>query len=184
MPKLRLKLLPKDRLSQIASASRRKPDLRSNNKRILILGVGNRMRGDDAIGCLIADELKKEENSLSVIDCGTTPENFIDKVCALAPTRIIIVDACDFKAKPGHFRIFTETEIEKIDHHLISTHTLPLSLAVALIKKQLVCQIQLLGVQPSNLNFSTDLSPQLKKAKDEIVKYLKDLMKNNERRKG
>jgi len=159
----------------------RKDKRKNGNKKVLILGVGNRLRGDDAIGCLIADELKKEDG-VSVIDCGTTPENFIDKVCSLNPNRVLIVDACDFKAEPGQFKIFPESEIEKIEQNLISTHTLPLSLSVALIKKQVDGQIQLLGVQPANLNFSGELSPQLKKAKDRIVKYIKDLIKKNERR--
>lgn len=143
---------------------------------ILILGVGNRLRGDDAIGCLVADELKNK-NGLSVIDCGLSPENFIEQVCTLAPHRIIIVDACDFKQSPGAFKLFSAKQIEKLSYPLISTHTLPLSLFVAMIKKQLNCQIQLLGVQPENINFGEGLSEKLKKAKGKIVAYLTCLLK-------
>jgi hydrogenase 3 maturation protease len=153
---------------------------RSKNKKILILGVGNRLRGDDAIGCLITDELKSI-NGLIVIDCGSAPENFIDKVCSLAPNEIIIVDACNFCAEPGKFQLFAERQIEKISSQLLSTHTLPLSLTVAMIKKQLPCKIQLLGIQPESINFGEGLSLRLEAAKSQIVKYLKDLVKNNEK---
>lgn len=154
-----------------------------NSSQFLILGVGNRLRGDDAIGCLVIDELKNE-NGLSVIDCGLTPENYIDKVISLKPERIIIIDACNFKSEPGKFKLFSEKQIDKISQNLISTHTLPLNLTVTMIKKQLPCKIHLLGVQPEQINFGEGLSPKLKKAKDEIIKYLRDLTKINERRKG
>jgi hydrogenase 3 maturation protease len=156
-----------------------KPDEpKIENKKIIILGVGNRLRGDDSIGCLITDELKSH-NGLMVIDCGSAPENFIDKVCSSAPNEIIIVDACNFGAEPGKFQLFTESQIEKISSQLLSTHTLPLSLTVAMIKKQIPCKIQLLGVQPESIDFGEGLSPNLKKAKNKIVKYLKELSKRN-----
>lgn len=156
----------------------RKKRSRSNSPKILILGVGNRLRGDDAIGCLITDELKSI-NGLMVIDCGSAPENFIDKVCSSAPNEIIIVDACNFGAEPGKSQLFEEQQIKKISSQLLSTHTLPLSLTVAMIKKQIPCKIQLLGVQPERIDFGEGLSPNLKKAKNKIVKYLNELSKRN-----
>ncbi|MEO0093694.1 MAG: hydrogenase maturation peptidase HycI [candidate division WOR-3 bacterium] len=141
----------------------------------LILAIGNRMRGDDAIGCVIADELKRIDGLL-VIDAGTVPENFIEKICELKPKRIIIVDACDFKGQPGTFRIFSERQMEKITGHLISTHTLSLNLTVAMIKKQLDCRVQLLGIQPERIDFGTALSPKVNQAKDRVVKYLLGLV--------
>ena len=150
---------------------------RTNSHKILILGVGNRLRGDDAIGCLITDELKSIDG-LMVLDCGSAPENFIDKVCSSAPDEIIIVDACNFGAEPGKFQLFAERQIEKISSQLLSTHTLPLSLTVAMIKKQIPCKIQLLGVQPESIDFGQGLSAKLAKSKSQIVKYLKDLVKN------
>lgn len=154
---------------------------RNENKRIVIMGVGNRMRGDDAIGCLISDELKNE-NGLTVIDCGSAPENYIDKVIFLKPDQVIIIDACNFKSEPGRFKLFSEKQIDKISQNLISTHNLPLNLTVTMIKKQLPCEIQLLGIQPQQINFGKGLSPKLEKAKQKIVKYLKNLIKINERR--
>ena len=138
------------------------------------------MRGDDAIGCLIIDELKSS-NGLAVIDSGSAPENFIDKITALAPNRIIIVDACNFGAEPGKFQLFEEQQIEKITSQFLSTHTLPLSLTVAMIKQQIPCKIQLLGVQPESIDFGEGLSIKLMQAKSQIVKYLNDVVKNNKK---
>lgn len=161
----------------------RKRSRKLNSTQFLILGVGNRLRGDDAIGCLVIDELKNE-NGISVIDCGLAPENYIDKVISLKPKIVIIIDACNFKSNPGNFKLFSEKQIDKISQNLISTHILPLNLTVTMIKKQLPCKIHLLGVQPKQINFGEELSPKLKIAKDEIVQYLRDLIKINERRKG
>lgn len=180
-----MKLLPIDRLvsgSGNPSYNGRETS-KSRPEKILILGIGNRMRGDDAIGCLVADALQ-DFTGLTVIDCGSAPENFIDKVVNYEPKRIIMVDACNFGAEPGKFQLFSERQIEKIYQNLISTHTLPLTLFVAMIKKQLDCEVQLLGIQPGNLEFGEGLSPKLEKAKKQIINYLKESIKDNERRNG
>ena len=150
----------------------------SNYPKTLVLGIGNRLRGDDAIGCLVVDELKSN-NGLVAIDSGSAPENFIDKIVSLAPSKIVIVDACNFGVEPGKFQLFEEEQIEKISSQVLSTHTLPISLTVAMIKQQIACKIQLLGVQPESLDFGDGLSASLKQAKSQIVKYLKELAKAN-----
>ena len=139
----------------------------------MVLGVGNRLRGDDAIGSLVTDELGKFEG-LMVIDCATTPENYIEPVVRLAPERILIVDACDFGGKPGEFRLFEREDIERLAAGLLSTHTLPLSMTVALLEQQLKTRIQLLGVQPERIDFGEKLSEPVAESTPALVRFITD----------
>ncbi|MEO0082208.1 MAG: hydrogenase 3 maturation endopeptidase HyCI [candidate division WOR-3 bacterium] len=140
--------------------------------RSVLLGVGNRLRGDDAVGSLVAEELSGAEG-LAVFDCGTTPENFIEPVVRLGPERILIVDACAFGGRPGEFKLFEQEEIEPLASGLVSTHTLPLTMTVALLCQQLTAGIQLLGVQPACIRFGARMSSAVAKAMPRLVQFVK-----------
>lgn len=146
---------------------------------IVIIGIGNRLRSDDAIGSLIAEELKSYNlNNVTIYDVGITPENYIDKVVAEKPEWVIFIDACNFDAKPGEYKLFEENEIQDISYGLMSTHTLPLTLTIELIKKQHNCRISLLGIQPKSFTMSSDLSTEILNAKSRVIEYIKSIVKN------
>ncbi|MEO0072724.1 MAG: hydrogenase 3 maturation endopeptidase HyCI [candidate division WOR-3 bacterium] len=147
---------------------------------VIILGIGNRLRGDDGVGSIIAEELKKyERENFIVYDCETTPENYIEKVISGNPRWIIFIDACNFNAPAGTFKIFEETEISQITSKVISTHTLPITVLIALIKRSLPkARISLIGVQPKRLNFCNKLSNELNKTKAKIIDFILKNIKN------
>lgn len=148
---------------------------------VIILGIGNRLRGDDGIGSIIAQELKKYEcENFIVYDCETTPENYVEKVISRNPQWVIFIDACNFNAPAGTFKIFEETEIAQITSRLISTHTLPITVLVALIKRSLPnTRISLIGVQPKRLNFCDTLSSELNETKAKIIDFILRRIKND-----
>lgn len=146
--------------------------------KFVIVGIGNRMRSDDAIGSLIAQELTSYNlNNVVIYDAGISPENYIDKVVAEKPDWIIFVDACNFEGKPGEFKLFEENEIQEISYGLMSTHTLPLTLTIELIKRQHNCRISLIGIQPKSFTMSSDLSTEILNAKSKVIEYIKSLVK-------
>ena len=49
---------------------------RTQNKKVLILGIGNRLRGDDAVGSILAERLAKKLD-VPIIDEGNVPENYL-----------------------------------------------------------------------------------------------------------
>jgi hydrogenase 3 maturation protease len=154
---------------------------------LVVLGVGNRLRGDDAIGCVVCDELRAghdpiplgESGSCSkppdllVVDCGDTPENYIQTVADRRPTRILVVDCCDFGAKPGEFRLFSRPEIERLSYGLLSTHTLPLTLTADMLSLETKATIELLGIQPQQIEFGTELSEPVRRALPELVEFVR-----------
>lgn len=177
----------------------------SEARQLVILGVGNRLRGDDAIGCIVCDELlgaaepagtdspprhqdteKPFADSalvprpsslippLFVLDAGNTPENFLQPIADRKPTRILIVDCCNFGGEPGEFRLFSREEIEQLSYGLLSTHTLPLNLAVGMLALETMATIELLGIQPEQLEFNTELSAPLRAALPALVQFIRD----------
>ena len=169
-------------------------------RQLVILGVGNRLRGDDAVGCLVCDELsaghdpippgesgscpKPSESPFAirhsplapdvfVLDCGNTPENYIQPVVDRSPERILVVDCCDYGAKPGEFRLFSRPEIEQLSYGLLSTHTLPLTLTIEMLSIATKARIELLGIQPERIEFGTDLSPAAQSALPALVERVR-----------
>ncbi|MEO0112530.1 MAG: hydrogenase maturation protease [candidate division WOR-3 bacterium] len=143
---------------------------------VLVVGIGNRDRGDDGIGSLIAERLIKEgfEN---VLDCERTPENYLAKIIEKKPEKIIFIDACDFGGKIGEVRIFKKEEWQNFKKFSLSTHTLPIPLLLSLIEKLINSEIYLLGIQVKETNFSQSLSKELNNLFEEIVEKIKIILK-------
>ena len=58
---------------------------------IVACGVGQRDRGDDGFGPYVIEQLGGQE-SIRKIDCGLYPENYLNKIIALAPDLVIFFD--------------------------------------------------------------------------------------------
>ncbi|MEA3312360.1 MAG: hydrogenase maturation protease, partial [candidate division WOR-3 bacterium] len=98
--------------------------------KVLVIGVGNRMRADDAVGPLAIDRLQESADTPEnwmLIDAGEVPENALGLVEKEKPDRVLLIDACDWDAEPGEVHFFTSEEILKLPIRTISTHGVPLS---------------------------------------------------------
>jgi len=130
---------------------------------VLIVGVGNRMRADDAFGPLAIDRLKESMDlpqDWLLLNAGEVPENALGLVDKEKPDRVLLIDACDWGAEPGEVRFFTSEEIEQLPIRTISTHGVPLSFWVKMTlidHPDLV--IELLGIQAEDLTFNQPMTP-------------------------
>ena len=142
----------------------------------LVLGVGNRMRGDDAIGSIVGEEIARE-GRIPAYDCSVAPENYLAKVLEQKPAELLLVDACDFGGEPGEIRVFSESEFERIAYGLLLSHTLPLTLLAALVKKELDCRIRLVGIQPSSVEFGSEMTEAVRRAVPRVMALIRELAK-------
>lgn len=133
----------------------------------LILCIGNREGGDDAIGPYIADKLQSNQD-MHIIDCGTTPENYTSIVNKYKPKNLIIIDSTDMNLQPGEIRIIPT---QKIGRMHISTHGIPLSILIDYLKKY-TNDILLIGIQPDTMAGS--ISPAIKKSGDKLIDIIKN----------
>ena len=127
--------------------------------------IGNKEGGDDSVGPYIADKIK---DSLHVIDCGTTPENFTSIVKKQNPETLIIIDAAEMGLEPGEVRIIPK---EKIGVMHISTHGIPVSVLIGYLE-QYVKNIVFIGIQPKKT--SGKLNQIVKNSADKLIDIIKN----------
>lgn len=145
-----------------------------NYCKLVILGIGNPLRKDDDLGSEILKTLKgKVPKNVKLIECQTTPENFTGKMKQFKPSHVMMVDAAHFKAEPGEARLLPP---EKISGVALSTHAMPLYMLAEIIQKSTDAKVMLLGVQPKNVDFGEELTPEIQKAAGKIAKVLLDAL--------
>jgi hydrogenase 3 maturation protease len=122
----------------------------------VILTVGNNLMGDDAAGPTLAGLLlATPAEGWDIIDGGSAPENEVQRVRALRPERVLVVDAAEMGLNPGDIRL--------VDEHMIAaqcfmtTHTLPLTFLIEALR-DFAGDVQLLAIQPSLVAFGFPMS--------------------------
>ncbi|NYB51358.1 MAG: hydrogenase maturation peptidase HycI [Methanobacteriaceae archaeon] len=136
----------------------------------MILGIGNDMRGDDALGSVLAQKMSHlfaDKKNLIVFDCKTVPENFTGAIKKEKPSHIILLDAVEMNKPPGHIRL---VEKEEIDNYSISTHAMPLSFFIKYLESTSPSEIFLLGIQPKKMNLIGEISREVEKSMNHVLK--------------
>lgn len=105
----------------------------------------------------------------TVYDSGASPENYLGKIIKDKPGTIVIIDAVDFGAKAGEFRIL---EIGKLKTaNLFSTYNASLSLTINYLQSNTKADIIVLIIQPKSIVFSDKLSPELTGTIDKLESW-------------
>jgi len=135
----------------------------------VVMCIGNRYNGDDAIGPYVADKLKQEDlDEFLILDCSTVPENFTSLVKKNNPTNLIIIDATDMGLSSGEMRRISKDMIGSMH---VSTHNIPLSILVSYLEHY-VKNVFIIGIQPENMDGS--MSEEVKKSGDKLVELIKN----------
>ncbi len=121
--------------------------LRRVGRRFVVLGIGNRARGDDGVGSIVAEQLG-EQSLCTAFDCAGVPENYLGRVARLHPTDIIFVDAVDFGGAAGSIELI---EGVGLPVQSPSSHSAGLGPLVDFFSRSLGASCWLLAVQPAQL---------------------------------
>jgi len=122
--------------------------------RVCVVGVGNRLAGDDAAGPAVIDALRGSA-AADCLDAGDAPENFLGKILALAPDTLLIVDAVCMGGAPGEVRVL---DPDRLDGAGISTHALSLDVACRYLRARREMRIRIVGIQPAAADPGAPLS--------------------------
>ena len=151
---------------------------------LVILGIGNDIRGDDGLGPYIIEELsrKKEEiqensdidsifdlKDLFLINGGSVPENFTSKIKSYDPSHIILIDASLMNKEPGDIEIVNKENISNVS---ISTHSMSLAYLIKFLELEKPFEILFIGIEPEIMDLSFELSDKIQKASDDLVEIL------------
>jgi hydrogenase 3 maturation protease len=130
--------------------------------RIAVLGIGNELNGDDAAGVWLVRRLQSllpQSPSLLCLDCGQVPENAAGVLRRFQPALVLLLDAADFGGSPGEIRWIDPQDTSGFS---ASSHSLPFSVLSRYLIKEIHCEVGLLGIQPSSLEFDAGLSSQVR----------------------
>ncbi|MEM0360010.1 MAG: hydrogenase maturation protease [Candidatus Diapherotrites archaeon] len=137
-------------------------------KMCMLVGMGQELNGDDAVGCVIADNFS-ERDWLSV-NAGAALENFIGLIKRERPSLLVLVDAAEMGLSPGEIRRIDKAKANSLFY---STHSLPVSQTVSQIEPY-VEEIVIVGIQPNNGWHLNKLSPQATDAARRLICLLKE----------
>ena len=136
--------------------------------RIVFVGIGNTLRGDDAIGPECIRLLEGKVDALC-LDVANAPENYTGKIAQANPDTIILIDAVDISLKAGSWEILGKEEIVKSG---LSTHDLSPHMFIEYLSTRCHANIYLLAIQPKVLEFGQGISPKVKEALEDITNQI------------
>ncbi len=136
--------------------------------KVVLVGVGNILRGDDAFGPALVEKVK-DDIAAVCIDAGSTPENYAGKIAKESPDTIIIVDAAHLELAPGEYDILSKDDIVRSG---FTTHDLSPAMFIEYLETETGADIYMLAVQPENIAFGADMSDSVKAALEEVAKRI------------
>ena len=145
----------------------------SEKSGIVIIAIGNRMRGDDAIGPVVAERLRQELSECRIIEDRDDAMALVSawENAALA----IVVDAMVSGELPGSIRRLEATDqpLPK-DWARCSSHGLGLAEAVELGRAvgQMPQRLVVFAVEAKTLETGAPLSPEVAASTEELVRQI------------
>lgn len=142
-------------------------------KRVLVLGIGNRLMGDDGIGVYVVEKLQKEDQSGDVqYLVGETDIDYCLRVMEGAD-RLIIVDAVKSDREVGDVSCRPIEEIDSF-HLGISIHDLHLFSIIPVMFPLL--HVTVIGIDVESVDFGLGLSEPLELQFPRIVRDVRRMV--------
>jgi len=122
------------------------------SKRILVLGCGNLLFGDDAFGPLVANRLNKEgvPQDVAVIDAGTGVRDVLFDLLLLEkkPEKVIVIDAVDINRRKGEVFLLDLDAVPAVKTDDFSLHQVPTSNMLKELRDRCGVEVTVVGCQP------------------------------------
>ena len=140
--------------------------------KIVIVGVGNVLRGDDGAGILFVRKLRSRAlpDRVSVIEAGERVEAAFDLVKRFNPVLVLLVDAVRFGGEPGEIRVLSIEEIEDLYAY---THRVPLPMILKAM--ELDFDVYVIGIEPKSIEFGGSVSYEVERAVENLCSFFVEL---------
>lgn len=144
---------------------------RHRSSAIVVIGIGNALCGDDAVGLVVARKLKEKARAEVRIVEARGETTALIEVWKDADT-VILIDAVRSGARPGTIHrldVHAEPIPASVAPH--STHALGVVEAIELARTlhQLPSRLTLYGIEGQNFEAGAGLSPEVEKAVREVT---------------
>jgi hydrogenase 3 maturation protease len=141
---------------------------------LAIVGVGNRLKGDDFAGSLVLKKLKSklvQGRGLLLLDAEAAPENFTEEVRAFGPDAVVFVDSALMGYSPGTVKL---VDLQETEYPYFSTHNVPLKLLSRVMGD--IRRSFLLGIEPKTTEFGEEMSSEVKLACESVVQAVHNVL--------
>jgi hydrogenase 3 maturation protease len=136
--------------------------------RVVLFGVGNLLRGDDAAGPLLIERLRGKVQAIC-INAELAPDRYIGKIIQLQPDTLIIIDAVHLGTAPGSYMVLKPGQLEDT---VSLSHDIPLRDLIEQIQREIDTEVYVLGIQPERTGIGDSLSPRVERALATIEELL------------
>jgi hydrogenase 3 maturation protease len=144
---------------------------RLRGKRTVILGIGNPLQGDDAVGPSLVDFLHGRIDA-TLINAGEVPENYISSIQAAQPEVVLIIAALELGAEAGCMAIIDADRLRAIENF---TRNPGLAFLAVMIQDSTASEVILVGVQPEATTFAAELSTPVHQSLDSLEELLESV---------
>lgn len=141
--------------------------------RVVVIGVGNLLLKDEGIGIHTVKALQEINlpQDVKIIDGGTAPDLI---AYTEAGDKLIIIDAAKTGREPGTIYRFQPKDLGEEIKGVISAHELGVThnLRLMSLMGNEPREIVIIGVEPKEIDWGTELSPELQQKVPEIVRVI------------
>jgi hydrogenase maturation protease len=139
---------------------------------ILVLGLGNLLMQDDAVGVHAVQRLQREfhwSSQVRILDGGTLGLDLLPYL--EEAQRVLIIDALEMRSTPGSVHRLVGEEVPRAFAGKLSVHQMGLQdlLAVAELQGTLPAEVVVLGVQAVSVDMGLELTPTVAAALDGLI---------------
>jgi hydrogenase maturation protease len=158
-------------------------ELKKNSPpRVVVIGVGNLLLKDEGIGIHAIKALQEINlpQGVKIIDGGTAPDLIAHNE---AEDKLIIIDAAKAGGEPGTIYRLQPRDLSEEGGEVISVHELGVAhnLRLMSLMGKEPGEIVIIGVEPKEIDWGTELSPDLQTKVPEIVRaILKEIDKTGQ----
>jgi hydrogenase maturation protease len=140
-----------------------------------VIGLGNRLRGDDGIGPHVIEALTymKNDDEFHLIDAGSDAFTVLDHL--LRPQPLLLIDCALMGKEPGEIGLFPlSVEVTPAATGAISLHGYSLAEVIHLASQTgELTHGSIIGIEPQTIEFNQGLSAKVKEKVPEIIALVK-----------
>lgn len=156
-------------------------NLLSDIKRVVsddccVVGMGNLLKNDDAVGIYIVESLKKAAGEgCMLLNVEDVIEAYVYKIAELDCNNVVVIDAVKADAETGSILFGRlDEEFDELSGTL-STHKLALKMSGKIFSEHNK-ETYLLGIVVDNTDFGTELTPSVRESANVLVRIITEAL--------
>ncbi|MGA1866691.1 MAG: hydrogenase maturation protease [Thermoplasmatota archaeon] len=146
--------------------------------KVMVIGVGSRIRGDDSAGPCTIDLLEQLLSAggppkgfdIELMDADVMPENFTKPMRESGADTVYFIDAVDMELQPGEIRRIPD---ELIEETIPCSHNLPVSYVMGYVREK-VPIVELIGDQVQTTGLFEVMTEEVKEGCSKLAKIILD----------